>query len=129
MKTISFLAEFIRDNLLPMGSPISDILAEMKLRILEEQIKIKYKEEIKYWFRYIDNIFAVLNKDIEPKKLLESINKEDKNIKFTKEIEKEGKLNYLDVKIIRIEDGKIEKTVYRKPNSISEIISNKYKTP
>ena len=41
---------FVFDNIvyrqqkdLPIGSPISGILAKMKLRILEEQIKIKYK--------------------------------------------------------------------------------------
>ena len=72
-----------------MGSPISSILAEMKLRILEEHIKINYKNEIKYWFRYIDDIFAVLNKNVDPAELLESINKEDKN-KLTNETEKGG---------------------------------------
>ena len=56
---------FIFDNIicrqkkgLPMGSPISGILAEMKMRILQEQIKTKYKKEIKYWFRYVDYIFS-----------------------------------------------------------------------
>ena len=45
---------------LPMGSPISGIiLAEMKLRTLEEQIKIKFRDEIKYQFRYVGDIFAV----------------------------------------------------------------------
>ena len=52
---------FVFDNIfyrqkkgLPMGSPISGILAEMKFRILEKQIKIKCRVEIKYWFRYVD---------------------------------------------------------------------------
>ena len=31
--------------------------------------------------------------------------------------------------VIRTEDGKIEKTVYTRPNTISEIINNKCKTP
>ena len=92
---------------------------EMKLSTLEEQIKIKYKNEIKYWFRYIE-IFAVLNKNVDPVKLLESINKEDKNIKITNEIKKKGILNYLDIKIIR-KEGKFDTTVYRKPNSTPEI--------
>ena len=65
---------------------------------------------------------------MNPKNFLELIRKEDKSITFTKEIEKEGILNYLDVKIIT-EDGKIEAAVYRKPNSISDIINNKCKTP
>ena len=83
-----------------MGSPISGILAEMKMRILEEQIKVKYKKEIKYWFENIDL-----------EQLLNSLNKENKNIKFTNEIENEGILNYLDVKIIR-KEGKFDATVY-----------------
>ena len=54
-----------------MGSPIANILAEMKLKIVEEQIKIKYRDEIKYWFRYVDDIFTLLNKNIDTIKLLE----------------------------------------------------------
>ena len=68
MKTILFLTIYFfyrQKKGLPMGSPIADILEEMKLKKLEEQIKIKYRDEIKYWFRYIDDIFTVLNKNIE----------------------------------------------------------------
>ena len=36
--------------------------------------------------------FLVLNENIDPVQLLNSLNKEDKNIKFTNEIENEGKL-------------------------------------
>ena len=92
------------------------------MRILEEQIKIKY------WFRYVDDIFALLNENIDPEQLLNSLNKDDKNIKFTNEIENEGILNFLDVKIMR-KEGKFDTTVYRKSNSISEIIDNRCTAP
>ena len=71
----------------------------------------------------------MLNKNVDPANLFESINKEDKNIKFRNEIEKKSILNYLDIKIIRKEKGKFDTTVYRKNNSISEIVDNRCKTP
>ena len=64
----------------------------------------------------------MLNKNVDPANLFESINKEDKNIKFANEIEKEGILNCLAIKIIRAEKGKFETSVFRKQNSISEIL-------
>ena len=48
--------------------------------------------------------------------------------RYANAIEKEGILNYLDIKIIRTEKGKFERTVYRKTNSISEIANNRCKT-
>ena len=62
--------------------------------------------------------FLVLNENIDPVQLL----------KFTCKIENEGILNYLDVKIIR-NGNKLDTTVYSKPNSTSEIIDNRCKTP
>ena len=111
-----------------MGSPISGLLAEMKLRIMEKKIPHKFKNEIKFWFRYVDDIIAVLRKGVSPEEVLNNLNKEDENIKFKLEIEKGHILNFLDVKIMR-EGERILTTVFRKPQSNLEIINKKCKTP
>ena len=41
-----------RNKSVLMGSPILSILAELKLRKLEEIIKMKFKHKIKVWLRY-----------------------------------------------------------------------------
>ena len=69
----------------------------------------------------------MLNKDIEPKKLLDLIYKEDKNIQ--RENRKRWHFKLLRSKDIRTKDGKFKIIVYRMPNSISEIINNKCRTP
>lgn len=52
---------------------------------------------------------------------METINSLDKNIKFTMEIEKEGRLAYLDILLNRIGNG-IECKVYRKPIASQAVI-------
>ena len=52
----------------------------------------------------------------------------DKNIQFTLETEINGALNFLDVTFKKQEENKITTTIYRKPNSSTEII-NKCNAP
>ena len=58
----------------PMESPISGILAELKLWKLEGILKIKFKIRIKIWLRYVDDIFVILEKDTDKIRLLEELN-------------------------------------------------------
>ena len=47
-----------------MGSPVSGILVELKLRKLEEIIRSKFKSIIVHWFRHVDDIFAIIKEEI-----------------------------------------------------------------
>ena len=69
-------------------------LAKLKLRKLEEIIKMKFKKKIKIWFRYVDDIFAVLKRDTDEMKIIEKLSTTDK-IKFRIEAEKVIQLNIL----------------------------------
>ena len=46
-----------------MESLVSRILAEIKLRKLEEITRRKFNNIKVHWFRYIDDIFAIIKED------------------------------------------------------------------
>ena len=71
---------------LPMGSPISSILAEIfihdieQTHILNEQNN-KYANKIIYWYRYVDDILLLYNGNT--KQLHQFINKLNRKFNFT----------------------------------------------
>lgn len=56
------------------------------------------------------------------KYFLDYLNSSHPNIRFTMEIESNGKLIFLDVLINRQPDGNLKHSVYRKPNKIQSIL-------
>ena len=79
-----------------MGSPVCPIAANIFLEALEQQAIATAPIDCmpKLWFRYVDDILEIVNKDYV-EKLTDHINKVDKSgsMKFTYEKESEG--NYL----------------------------------
>ena len=61
----------------------------------------------------MDDIFAIITKNGDPQAILDQANTLSDTVKFTLEVEKEGVLPFLDVKLTKRED-KIDTTVYRK---------------
>ena len=95
----------------PMGSPASVVIAEIVMQALEKTIfdNISYK----FWYRYVDDVIACIPSDLIDQ-TLEFINSIDSNIQFTKEKEESCRINYLDMCIIRKENGHLEFNVFRK---------------
>lgn len=56
---------------------------------------------------------------------MDHLNDRHPNIKFTIEIEKEGKIPFLDVLLTRLPDGHIRHTVYRKPTHTNRYLNAK----
>lgn len=106
---------------LAMGSPISPFLAEIFMSRLEKDLS---KSELfpRRWFRYVDDIFAVIKKT-QLRRFLKKLNEYHPNIKFTIEEEQNGKLPFLDVLVLRNEDNVVEFDVYRKPSSTDRYIT------
>lgn len=74
------------------------------------------------WFRYIDDIFAILpenNADM----VLENLNSSNSSIRFTMEKEMDGTIPFLDVLIKRVDTG-LSFDVYRKPTSTDRYITS-----
>lgn len=66
------------------------------------------------WLRYVDDVFAVIPKDINPNELLKELNKISDCIKITCEKESDKTLPFLDILLINL-NNKFSFKVYRKP--------------
>ena len=63
----------------------------------------------KIWLRYVDDVFEVVKRD-KIQELTEHLNQADDsgNIKFTVEVEEDGKLPVLDVLMTTNDDGSVK---------------------
>jgi hypothetical protein len=51
-----------------MGSPLSLILADLYMEKVEREIMDKGKEKIKFWKRYVDDVFAIILGTVTPRR-------------------------------------------------------------
>lgn len=106
----------------PMGNPLSPFLCELFMANLETILKEKGLLPNRWW-RFVDDVFSVVKREALSK-ILEEINSIHKDIKFTHEVEKDGKLAFLDLLVIResSSSSSFEYEVYRKPTSTQRVI-------
>ena len=77
-----------------MGSPVSVVVAEIVMQNIEEQALATYTRTV----RYVDDTFTAVHKDgIDD--FHEHLNRQ--NLQFTKEIEENGKIPFLDYLVTR----------------------------
>ena len=69
------------------------------------------------WLRYVDDTFTAVHKD-EIDTLHEHLNRQNADIQFTREVEENGKIPFLDCLVSR-HDNKPETTIYRKPRRMT----------
>ena len=78
----------------------------------EEQALATYSETLPLWLRYVDDAITAVHKNkIE---FHEHLNKRNTSIQFTKVIEENGKIPFLDCLVTR-ENNTLRTTVYKKP--------------
>ena len=78
---------------------MSPILAEIVMRKWEQE-KVEGENKIIKFVSYIDDILGVLNSDrTELNDKINSMEDEEKGIKLELEIEKEGSITFLDLKL------------------------------
>jgi len=113
---------------LPMGSPLSGTLAEIYLNNFENKYIFnnhnKYRNNIIYWNRYVDDIlilFQGTKRQLD--NLHQIINNKQPTIKFTLEVETDNQINFLDL-TIRNENSKHIFKIYRKPTQTNQTIHN-----
>lgn len=106
-----------------MGSPLSPILSCIFLELFE----IKYVFSPSFpcqviWYRYVDDVFAVIPDNISHTNLLNYLNNILPTIKFTYEVPESGNLPFLDVLVGRNHMNLPTFTVYRKPTHTNSYI-------
>ena len=87
---------------------------------IEEQALATYSKTFPLWLRYVDDtITAVHENKID--EFHEHLNEQNTNIQFTKEIEENGKIPFLDCLVTR-ENNTLRTTAYRKPTHTDRLL-------
>ena len=98
-----------------MGSPLGPLFTNVFMADFEEKHMESMRElGLKIWSRYVDDVFATMNKKEEATHIVEFLNKQHKNIRFTIEHEENKKLPFLDTRVIR-SHHKYVTAIYHKP--------------
>ena len=66
------------------------------------------------WYRYVDDTFATLH-EYAIKEFTEYINSRNPHIQFTREVEENNSIPFLDMYVCLIDEGTVKTIVYCKP--------------
>ena len=110
-----------------MGSPVSVVVAEIVTQNIEERALATYKRTLPLWLRYVDDTFTAVHKD-EIDDFHEHINGQNADIQFTKEIEENGKIPFLDCLVTR-DNNELRTTIYRKPTHTDRLLDQSSYSP
>jgi len=109
-----------------MGSPVSPLVANSFMESLEQKLIATAPEDLKpkLWKRYVDDILEVVKRG-SVDKLTEFLNTLDESgsIKFTYEVEQDGKLPFLDLLLVRTDSDGLKFLVYRKPTHTDQYLN------
>ncbi|XP_075923264.1 uncharacterized protein LOC142924610 [Petromyzon marinus] len=99
----------------PMGSPLSPVVANVFMEKFETDAIQTATLRPTLWKRYVDDTFVIWPHG-QPAldQFRDHINSIHPAIRFSMEVEKDGKLPFLDVLIKRRHDGSMSHSVYRK---------------
>ena len=101
---------------LPMGSCISPILSNLYMEFFETKLLPNIINNFSLtWYRYVDDVFAVLPDNIDLDAFLNSLNGLSSSIQFTIEKENNNCLPFLDVLVMRNQNNRPGFKIYRKP--------------
>ena len=106
-----------------MGSPVSVTVANLVMEDVEDRAISTYKfTPPLFWKRYVDDVCTALPRE-QVKEFKDHINSIEPTIKFTTELEEEGKLAFLDTEITHHDDGTLTTTVFRKTTHTDKYLS------
>ena len=94
---------------------------------LEEHALATCRQMIPLWLRYVDDTFTAVYKD-KIGDFHNHLNAQNANIQFTKEIEENGKLPFLDC-LVNCDNNELCTTVYRKPTHTDRLLDKSSYNP
>lgn len=116
-----FRNEFYQiENGTSMGNSFSRILAEVFMATFELKL-LKVGKLPRIWLRYDDDVYAIFKRS-EMDSMLDVLNSQCESINFTKEVEIDNKIAFLDLTICRTNDG-IDIAVHHKDTSTLRYIT------
>ena len=106
---------------LAMGSPLSPVLAQLFMEVLENDHYKKILGPHVIIYRYVDDYIVLVPLRMNLQVILLKLNAVDEAIQLTLEEEVDGRLPVLDILFIR-ENNVLVHTVYRKPTNKDDFI-------
>ena len=105
-----------------MGPPVSVAVAEIVMQNIDEQVLATYMRTILFWLRHVDDTFTAVYKD-EIDDFHEHLNRQNADMQFTKKIEENSKIPFLDCLVTR-GNNRPRTTFFRKPHTHNLPLSN-----
>jgi len=98
-----------------MGSPLSSIVANLYMKWFESKALYSFPLKLEWWDRHLDDTnMDYPNKKDSHEVFYNHVNLIDDGIQFTKEIEHDGKLSFLDVLVHKKYNEEMGHVVYKK---------------
>ena len=69
---------------------------------------------VKVWFRYVDDTFVIINSRERVEEVMNFLNTQHHNIKFTVETQANNSIPFLDTRVKRNKDSRLTTTLYHK---------------
>lgn len=106
-----------------MGSSLSSVLCDVAMTYIIQHVLSNIQMEPKVTTKYVDDLFFVIP-STQVDILLNGLNSFHPDVKFTREVEQNGQLPYLDVMLIRNDSTRhIDTKIYQKPTSKGRILN------
>jgi len=103
-----------------MRLPVSVVVTEIVMQHMKEHTLATCRQMIPLWLHYVEDTFTAVHKD-EIDYFHDHLNEQNTDIQFTKEIEENGKLPFLDC-LVSCHNNKLGTTVYRKPTHTNRFL-------
>ena len=104
-----------------MGNPLSPLLSNLYMEFFEIKLLPQILPSNIFWARYVDDIFCAWPVNVDEKAFLERLNSLVPSINFTLEEELDSSLPFLDVKVIRTQNG-FNFSVFRKETNVCSYV-------
>ena len=91
----------------PIGSVISPMLAEIVMEDLEKNVFERLQFVVPFYFRYVGDTLLCVPLD-KLQKVIDTFNNYHSRIQFTHEMKRNNRISFLDLEIIKLDNGKIK---------------------
>ena len=105
-----------------MGFPPSPVLACMVMEVIEQNAIETFSKPPSIWVSHVDDVYSI-DETNQIALFHDHLNTISSSIKFTKELESEGTLSFLDDAVIKRTDGTLSIDIYRKPTHTGRYFS------